>query len=361
MDLSRENLAYYLVRRRLITTEAVVDGDLTIIEDHRRNKNFRIRSRRGGLFVKQLRLHDPKLVAELTREATCYWTVANEPSLAGLRPLVPGYRDYDVANHVLVTEYYDDHTSLQIHRHQAKSYPPGSCATIGAILAKVHDRRLPEVMERAMNASALSESSPWVLRIFRDGRLPFDVPSDGIRRYFDSLRSIPDLATHFERLLRGWEATTLIHGDVKWDNFIFSGGDGGAPSIKLIDWELAGLGDPAWDLACALSAFYTARFIEVASSPAPVDFAGLDVTPDRPELEALWSGYLRERGVDQEEQRPLMERAMAYYGARLLQTGFEYLWSSASVPPVIDRLVQQSLGILRQAEALASPVERGEA
>jgi hypothetical protein len=48
-----------------------------------------------------------------------------------------------------------------------------------------------------------------------------------------------------------FKPSCLIHGDVKWDNVILD--DGPPPRVQLFDWELSGLGDPAWDLGSALA------------------------------------------------------------------------------------------------------------
>jgi aminoglycoside phosphotransferase (APT) family kinase protein len=45
-------------------------------------------------------------------------------------------------------------------------------------------------------------------------------------------------------LERAWTPRALLHGDVKFDNVLAS--DAG---LLLVDWELAGRGEPAWDLA----------------------------------------------------------------------------------------------------------------
>ncbi len=58
--------------------------------------------------------------------------------------------------------------------------------------------------------------------------------------------------------LRGlWRQETLIHGDIKSDNILV-----GTPldrheapeeTVWIVDWEFVEIGDPAWDLASALT------------------------------------------------------------------------------------------------------------
>lgn len=42
---------------------------------------------------------------------------------------------------------------------------------------------------------------------------------------------------------------TLIHGDARADNIFFGDGDGGAPTVRAIDWQAIRLGRGAYDLA----------------------------------------------------------------------------------------------------------------
>lgn len=49
--------------------------------------------------------------------------------------------------------------------------------------------------------------------------------------------------------LAGARGTCLVHNDLKWDNVV--PGPGGRTT--LVDWELAGSGDPAWDLGSLLA------------------------------------------------------------------------------------------------------------
>lgn len=51
----------------------------------------------------------------------------------------------------------------------------------------------------------------------------------------------PATAASWRFLTAQWRTAVLIHGDVKWEHVRRDG--------VLVDWELAGLGDPAWDLA----------------------------------------------------------------------------------------------------------------
>jgi aminoglycoside phosphotransferase (APT) family kinase protein len=60
-----------------------------------------------------------------------------------------------------------------------------------------------------------------------------------------------DLAATLRGTRRTWQDRCLIHGDVRRENVLTAQGVGDA-IVKVIDWELSGSGDPAWDLAGVL-------------------------------------------------------------------------------------------------------------
>lgn len=97
-----------------------------------------------------------------------------------------------------------------------------------------------------------------------------------------------------------WRPRCLVHGDLKWDNCLVDGGGGGdgegaggdgrdggdsraggeggggggggGGRVRVIDWELSGLGDPAWDVSSVI-----AEHLAVHPSGDPCETAGSPV------------------------------------------------------------------------------------
>ncbi|MEQ8859277.1 MAG: phosphotransferase family protein [Pseudomonadales bacterium] len=114
----------------------------------------------------------------------------------------------------------------------------------------------------------------------------------GIRRS-DQVRELIRLEPLAEALLKrlpGHSATALVHGDYHLDNTLFLSD---RPVLSgIIDWELAGLGDPLCDLGLLL-AFWGPRRVE----PAGFDFVQA-VSRSRPcaERDALAERWARRSG-----------------------------------------------------------------
>jgi hypothetical protein len=69
----------------LLSADAIVTGDLVVLDASRRNRNFKI-IRNGGpsLFVKEMREGQPDAMTTLRREAACYEAARNDPALSRL-------------------------------------------------------------------------------------------------------------------------------------------------------------------------------------------------------------------------------------------------------------------------------------
>ena len=52
-----------------------------------------------------------------------------------------------------------------------------------------------------------------------------------------------------------WSSTAVIHGDIRWDNWLYLPSPPGAPELRLVDWETACPGDPMWDVGSALASY----------------------------------------------------------------------------------------------------------
>ena len=147
---------------------------------------------------------------------------------------------------------------------------------LGETLARVHDAPAPRSLPRV--APPLCE-----LLIL------------GVDDLVDVVGETPALVAELQRApgldaaLRGLSAAApsgcaLVHGDLKLDNVMA----GPTPEqLRLVDWELAGAGDPAWDLGSALGDLVF-RWL---STVRPAAGAGLDTW-----LSDAEAGLARARG-----------------------------------------------------------------
>ena len=350
MILSGSSLAYYLADRGLVGLDSVVDGAFLVVTVPRRNQNFKV-IRRGapGFFVKQVRDGTPDAVATLKCEATCYRLAQSGLELEPLAALLPGFYCYDPENNVLVLQLLQESENLREHSDRTGGFSPDLARQIGAAFGSYHSLPLSRITEAA--ASPFPDNKPWILS-FHSQTFPLGTMNPGAAQLHDILHSYPEYTRALDDLSGDWQVDALIHGDVKWDNcMVYPAEDGPGSEFKIVDWELASLGDACWDVGAILQAYLTSWVFsmpDTGASPAAAlvrqaRFALDDVAPA---IGAFWESYASARGLEEARSRRLLERSMKYGAARMVQSVFEIAIYSSQLSPVAVRVLQLSYNIL---------------
>jgi len=193
----------------------------------------------------------PEFRDGVRREARVLRAIARDDALRALRPWTPRHRADDPRAAVLVTDLVHPATTFQrFHENVGKPLVRAESGEVaGRILARVHAaptsgalRRLPRdeppiwgIPPALVRSAAHDAHAAWLLSALRDA--PFRNDLSILRAEWTKRRA-------------------LVHTDPRWENFLLTHGPGprGAPlNVRLVDWELARLGDPAWDVAYYLT------------------------------------------------------------------------------------------------------------
>jgi len=348
MHLNVANLAYYLIGRGLLDTGAVVAGDLTILDSSRRNRNFKvIRNDGAGLFVKQMREMQPDAMLTLRREAACYELARGDASLSRLMPRLVAY---DADRHVLIVDLLADADSLYEYHTREKSFPIEIGRLLGEGLGLYHahaDRLLRSEQLQALFARQV----PVILMLERGGHSMLGQFGNIGPAVSSLIQQHPDFRALLSALGTEWRFDSLIHGDMKWDNvLVFSAGE--RLDFRIVDWELADIGDAAWDVGAVLQSFLTAWIMSmpIASGLPPAAYIGMAAQPlDRmhPVLHAFWEAYVARRDFDAARQRSELERCMRFGAARLAWAAVEQRLYAPQLDLSGSAMLQVSLNILK--------------
>ena len=179
----------------------------------------------------------------------------------------------DVSGDTLLLEACVDDLPLHLALREGTWPPTTLLAALGHLLGRLHAAGDPP-HHLGGSAGGAGEDrgtdtpapgSPWVVAV-ADGVLPPSLAGDGrITELAGEVAGDPDLADCLRALGARWPGSpagrataapqaVLVHGDVKFDNVLVQGASGPAeaavtPRLRLLDWELAGPGLAAWDLA----------------------------------------------------------------------------------------------------------------
>jgi aminoglycoside phosphotransferase (APT) family kinase protein len=148
----------------------------------------------------------------------------------------------------------------------------------------------------------------------------------------------------------------VMHGDIKSDNVLVvppAEGQGGS-RVRLVDWELAQVGDAAWDVAGMLQDFVMFWVLSMPGDAASADEmanrARYPISALQPAVRAFWRAYRDAAGLAAGEAEATLRRAVRFAGARLIQSAYEMGQASHALPRASVLLLQISANLLAQPE-----------
>jgi Ser/Thr protein kinase RdoA (MazF antagonist) len=130
-------------------------------------------------------------------------------------------------------------------------------AAIVPPLARFH-RETRDLARAPGTVAALAPTEPWGLTLM-DGDAPAELWSTPvIGALLADAANDPALVNGLREARRMWRPLTLIHADLKHDNILLRRTATGV-RVRITDWEMARIGDPAWDLATLFARLLVAR------------------------------------------------------------------------------------------------------
>jgi len=345
MDVMTESgVVAYLLREGLIDARCVVDGDLRVVDESRRNVNFRV-VREGGASYLLKGGTDRDPFASTGREASVYALLAADPRLAALLPQLIGF---DAPLRLLILEYLTEAEDLRSYHRRTGRFPAALAADVGRALAHVH-------AFAAGRPEVAAVPAPAGLFLHRPGlRILHDFSSAGAD-VVRLIQRLPELAERLDGLRRAWRADAFIHADARWDNVLVVRSRRRAGRVRLLDWEAAGLGDRAWDLGCFLGDYagFWINSIPLSGGTDPgryLDVARYPIARMQPALRACWAAYVRTAGLSDEHAAGLRTRATAYAGVRLLETALEHVQRAPELDATAVTLLQAGANLVMQPD-----------
>jgi hypothetical protein len=360
MLLNSDSVVHYLMQRGFLSFDSVVEGDLMVVEAPRRNRNFKVTRQRGaGLFVKQVQEWDPQALATVQREAWCYSLAKTVPELASLRALLPEFRFYDAQRYVLVLELLKEFESLAEYHQRLGMFPAEIAEALAEAMGAYH-RETRDRLAQLPQAQVFPKTVPWVLSVHLQQASWFQSISAGNSQLLGLVKKYDQFSAALDRLRSQWSFSSLIHGDIKWDNcmIVAPASANGKPKLKVVDWELADLGDALWDVGAILQSYLS---FWILSMPTWQNAKAEDLIAHAPyKLEAIqgavrafWRRYTQTAEVPADARREHLIRSIAYGAVRMIQTAYESLTYATQMNANVLYLLQVSMNVLLEPEEAA--------
>jgi thiamine kinase-like enzyme len=223
---------------------------------------------------------------------------------------------------------------------------PGIARRLGRAMASWHRETKDIPMAPSLAAGILH--LPDSLETAIDGR------SASAQNFMRSVAVDREFAEALQAGASIYRHACLIHGDVRPDNWLVRR-ETAQPTLKVIDWEMSGFGDPAWDFgsACAESILQAIR----SGVVLPRETSGWPEVAE-PTLRELLDGYLTTGGGLAREEAE-WERVVLYTGCRLLHVACEWAEYRHNVDDgLVDQIASQARGLLRARRPASASLAR---
>lgn len=357
MRLTTKNLAPYLLDKGFADYDSFMKGDYKVIHQQNRNSILRVyRTTCPALFVKQPSDINTQNIYLLQKDATSLYLIKNDKDYAETANYVPAYFGYDSSEHVLVTELLPNAKNLHEVISEEKKCTIKQGEDMGKIIASYHFN-IRKKQEDNKSLQFFSGIIPWALRI-PDKREKFDwnhSDSDKGNNIIDIIRKDAEFSAEITKLYKNWQATSLIHGDIKWLNFIVGKKFGETEeSLQLIDWEVSDIGDPLWDVAGVFQSYLSAWIMsfspDMSKHEQLPEYSFFDLEKMKPVMQAFWKSYCTARKFNDEERKAAYTTSLGYTACRLIQTAIESNLSYKQNLSSSARMVQLCRNMLTDTE-----------
>lgn len=346
MRLSPETVYQYLYKRQLIDEASVIKGNFMVHPVKTRNNIMKILlESHNSLFVKQT-ADDTVARGLLLREVNAYNLISNNSEFAALAAIIPPMLDYDDEENVIVTRLLPNAKNLCEHYGLMRKFDIDIARGQAKILSAYH-----VVPKAGTDTSMFPKALPWVLLLDKFNADQFFIGNAMSTKTIQLIKDNYVLLQELKNLAASWQFTHLIHGDIKWINFLITEHDGKV-SQTLIDWELADIGDPIWDVAGLLQSYIATWALgfdnnNPQSHDLPENMQLYNVKNTYPSAQAFLYHYMELQNYPEEAFPAFMIRAIQFTAARIIQTSIEGITYTTSIEANSMRCIQLAFNMLK--------------
>jgi hypothetical protein len=193
--------------------------------------------------------------------------------------------------------------------------------------------------------------APGILYLMDSLETALERRSESAQAYMRSLTADPEFHEALREGAKLYQPECLIHGDLRPDNWIVLR-DPGHITLKVFDWEMSGLGDPAWDIAsaCAESVI---QLIRTEGSTLP-DASGWPPSAASTLREFVHAYAAAQGGIGTSSSASWVQ-VVLFSASRLLHVAGEWSEYPYNVESgLVDQIVEYARNLLRTRQRAAN-------
>jgi 5-methylthioribose kinase len=340
--LSFQNVFDYLVEHQLCSKDEKAQGNVELKQAKNFNLLVSLPDNRKLLVKQEPHDRNGETVGEFHREWSIQELLRRFPELSHLKSCISEGVYFDAENSIIVFNYLEHYRDLADFYYRESRFPAEVAKRIGTILATLHQstfgqqtyqnyfaEQAKDKTEQSKLDSIASHLAEGIGRI--EPEIFGSVPADGLK-FFSLYQRYDSLGQAISELSTSISPICLSHNDVKLNNFLIStdwidtdcqARSADASAIRLIDWERAGWGDPAFDLGSLVGSYLTMWLGSLITSKTigideSLRMATTPLEVLQPSIAAVAIAYLETFPQILEQRPDFLKRVVQFAGLNLI-------------------------------------------
>ena len=360
--LSSHNVANYLKGLALCTD---ADKDLVQIDSiPAKNFNLLVTLSNGHKYlVKQERYaSDGKTAGEFLNEWRIQEFLQQFPELENFRAFLPVVLHFDSENSIMVSQYLDDYRDLADFYAKENVFPSAIASSIGTLIATIHRSTYnrPEYREFFYKNNTLPINRVKYLtnKLERVEPEIFGIVPPDVLKFISLYQRYDSLGQAMAELSTAFKPCCLTHNDLKVNNILLHVVDSHKSSeniVRLIDWERANWGDPAFDLGILINTYLVIWLNSLVISNSltieeSLRLATIPIEKIQPSIAALTCTYFDNFPEILEHRPDFLLRVVQFTGFGLIQQVLAMMQNQASLGNTGIAILQVAKSLLCRPE-----------
>jgi thiamine kinase-like enzyme len=324
MVLTIENICDYLLENQLIDKKAIIEGDLLIRDVSSRNTNFLVNQfHENGIkiLIKQPDINDDEYIESMKVEAGIYQLIFNNEAFEQVKHYLPKFNLYDSQNYILIMEQISGVCRVFDYLFHGLNLPDKNISEhFATALASLHNIKIEQ-----SSFSEIPKSYPWFLNVGQKSyQKKIKKSHPETYQYLSEIFENKKWMAIISSIKRNWQEENIIHLDSRFTNWMISFRHQPTQNdpLWLIDWEMAGKGDSAWDIAFLIGEWINLGLFFQESHPTV--FPDVEQTI-KTQINIFWKNYVDKRGFFSPQKKDFQKRVCRYLTLRILMMVYEIM------------------------------------